>query len=697
MSVLQNEAAGIKGTLSTSDPDRASATPASAAASARVETGFSDLDGTSTLNEVFEAAGPNASDAELDARVAALLPTKSTTDWNAVSAFMAIVVPWPKSAADPGYVNLHFSSVNSRPGGKDKFVGGWPFQSVDQFVRRAAWIESTTQFKDVWFCTSLQTQMGTNTKGKPKAKRCAQNALALKAIWIDLDVGPEAKKYPTVEEALKEVLVFQEQVGLPMPSAVVLSESGLHVYWISEMALPPAIWAQFARGLRAKIAEAALKCDAGLTTDSARLLRVPGTLNHKTNPPKRVALLDVPLITYNFETELCSLKNAMPPRAAPAGERSVFAEGVSETDFTKPAPAFDGLSPDEGLQAGIDKHSERLLDGRPIFKQCGFLREALRTGGRDYDNPLWNLSVLCTTFIEKGNDVAHAISENHKDYTHDETQAHYDRKMAERKERRIGWPSCAAIQSNGSAACAACPLLGKIKSPLQLGMTGAASNEPPGAQQSPNSDKETANGHDEWPDGCNKFGTPMKGYANTLGAFPKLGIKFTLDTFRQKEFSEGHEIEMLNGELSDRAVTMLRDQIRRECGFYPDKETVREAITAECLRNRINPVVAYFDGLTWDGTPRLSKLLHNYLASEDTPLNEAISVKLMCAIVRRSKRPGCKYDHEVVLQSGQGVRKSMFCEDCAVFPDLFTDAGDLSADPKQQMEVGQGKQIIEFP
>ena len=42
-----------------------------------------------------------------------------------------------------------------------------------------------------------------------------------------------------------------------------------------------------------------------------------------------------------------------------------------------------------------------------------------------------------------------------------------------------------------------------------------------------------------------------------------------------------NEIKMLDGELSDRAVTMLRDQIRNKCGFYPDKETTREAITAE--------------------------------------------------------------------------------------------------------------------
>jgi len=65
--------------------------------------------------------------------------------------------------------------------------------------------------------------------------------------------------------------------------------------------------------------------------------------------------------------------------------------------------------------------------------------------------------------------------------------------------------------------------------------------------------------------------------------------------------------------------------------------------------------------------------------------------------VRRAKQPGCKYDHEVVLQGDQGVRKSMFCEDLAVFPDLFTDAGDLAGTIKEQMEIAQGKQIIEFP
>jgi hypothetical protein len=50
-----------------------------------------------------------------------------------------------------------------------------------------------------------------------------------------------------------------------------------------------------------------------------------------------------------------------------------------------------------------------------------------------------------------------------------------------------------------------------------------------------------------------------------------------------------------------------------------------------------------------------------------------------------------------VLQGIQGIKKSMFCEDLAVFPDLYTDAGDLSGSIKDQMDIIQGKQIIEFP
>ena len=202
----------------------------------------------------------------------------------------------------------------------------------------------------------------------------------------------------------------------------------------------------------------------------------------------------------------------------------------------------------------------------------------------------------------------------------------------------------------------------------------------------------------KWPDGQDdETGKPRKGILNTIEAIKRVGITCTWDDFRKKEYWVGHEDKSFDGEVSDAAITITRRNLRRAFRLYPSAEETREAVTCACRDNKSNPVLDYFSKLKWDGQPRLDMLLHKYLRADDTPLNSAFSVKMMCAIVRRAKQPGCKFDHQLVLQGAQGVRKSTFCEDLAVFPDLFTDAGDLGADIKQLMEVGLGKQIIEFP
>ncbi len=203
-----------------------------------------------------------------------------------------------------------------------------------------------------------------------------------------------------------------------------------------------------------------------------------------------------------------------------------------------------------------------------------------------------------------------------------------------------------------------------------------------------------------WPDGCTEYGIPLKGYANTLTAIQRLGVECYFDVFRCKEIVHGHDIRDLQGEISDAGVTMLRHNIRQRFKFYPEKTVTQEAITVACRYHMRNPVTDYFDGLTRHdlgrGTPLLDKMLHKYLGADDTPLNAAIGRKLMCAIVRRAKHPGCKWDHEPLLQGPQGGRKSMFCEDLAVEPDLYTDTSVLTGSTKEQMEVMGGKQIIEI-
>lgn len=398
------------------------------------------------------------------------------TDWNAVSAFMANVVVWPGSPLDPGFINLHYSMPNPKPTpGRELIKGmGWPYKSVDAFVSRVGWLLTVAdKFRDQWFCLSQQSQSGTNRRGNPKAIRLAANATAVKSLWIDVDVGPsepgKKPKYPDIKTALTEVLKFVRIVGLPQPSAIVYSGGGIHFYWISKDPLTPQEWQPYASGLKNLLLANNVLCDTGLTTDIARILRVPGSLNYKYDPPQPVTLAPLPLVMYDFPAALSQLPPLAGPVISPTQPQSIFADGVTRESFGPIHPLFVGLDKTEpGLQAGIDKFSDQLLKPFPIFRHCGFLRDALSTGGKDYDQTLWMYSVLSSTFMEDGNALAHKISSGHKSYSKDDTQALYDRKMAERHDRGIGYPSCAAIAGAGCEACKTCPLFSKGKSPLHI-------------------------------------------------------------------------------------------------------------------------------------------------------------------------------------------------------------------------------------
>jgi hypothetical protein len=274
---------------------------------------------------------------------------------DSIRQFMQQVVVWPESANAPGYINLHCHRKNTDPsknGGKD-FVVGWPFKTVDDFLSRASWVESTSQYFDVWFCTSQQSQVGENRAGKPKAVRLHRNATWLKAIWIDVDVKENSPKhYATPQDAWNAISAFRKKVGLPQPSALVNSGGGLHVYWISHVPLSPDKWRPYAEGLKQLLLAEGIKCDYGVTTDDVRILRLPGTLNHKYSPAREVKVVHLGK-DYDFGVNLAFLKQVAPdePEA-----RDVTAAVIAPA--AAPAPAFASLTPDRSLQAGIELTSE---------------------------------------------------------------------------------------------------------------------------------------------------------------------------------------------------------------------------------------------------------------------------------------------------------------------------------------------------
>lgn len=205
--------------------------------------------------------------------------------------FLRRVLPWPRDG-EPGFINLHWRIP--APGDPSKLIWiGKPTTTIEEFLSLLAWVLSRPTTKDVYFCLSRQAQAKKNSRGNLAAARHQKDALALKAIWLDIDVKPPPAGYATLEEALHALAAFVKAAGLPPPSALVSSGGGLHVYWISDKPLTPDEWRPYAEGLKAAAINFGLRCDTQCTVNAAQLLRVPGTFNHKTTPLRPVKLLEL--------------------------------------------------------------------------------------------------------------------------------------------------------------------------------------------------------------------------------------------------------------------------------------------------------------------------------------------------------------------------------------------------------------------
>lgn len=88
------------------------------------------------------------------------------------------------------------------------------------------------------------------------------------------------------------------------------------------------------------------------------------------------------------------------------------------------------------------------------------------------------------------------------------------------------------------------------------------------------------------------------------------------------------------------------------------KEKIADALTAVLTKHSYHPIQDYLNGLTWDGTKRLERLIIDYIGAEDNELNRVMTRKHFTAAVTRVFRPGCKYDYCLVMTGPEGAGKS---------------------------------------
>jgi hypothetical protein len=274
------------------------------------------------------------------------------------------------------------------------------------------------------------------------------NAEYFRALWMDIDCGPEKaapdangkiKGYIDQSTGLQAVAAFCKKNALPRP-IIVDSGYGLHFYWVLSETLRRNVWDSLSKSLR----DLALK--DGLIVDTAvfeasRVLRVPGTYNYKKDEPASVQVISDRYEVKGYE-EWKALLNAPEPEE----ERDFIPRRLS--------PLMESM-----LENRAKRFSTIMLKSvkGEGCKQLLFCYE----NQADIEYNLWRSALSIATHCVDRDSAIHKMSQHHPGYTEGET---------EKKAADIGGPHfCTTFERENPGGCDGCPNKGKFKSPIMLG------------------------------------------------------------------------------------------------------------------------------------------------------------------------------------------------------------------------------------
>lgn len=297
--------------------------------------------------------------------------------------------------------------------------------SLDDLVDKAKARES----QDSWYYATAAFNDDHRTQANVSAKRC---------FYFDLDAGAEkyAKHgdavYPTQQDAIADLVAFAKKTGL-MPSLIVSSGGGLHVYYALSEDIHPDEWKPTADALKKFALNQGLRIDPSCTGDSARVLRPLGALHANGN---RVELL-------RNTGKIWSLDEI----------RAIVPEAVP---LPRPSAKYNADINDEILDGGKAPD----VSARKIAESCGVMRTISQNRG-NVQEPVWRGMLGLVKFSVEGADLAHEWSDGHPSYDFDETQEKFDRYAAK--------PTTCDFFAQFCGECNSCPHRGQIKSPISLG------------------------------------------------------------------------------------------------------------------------------------------------------------------------------------------------------------------------------------
>ena len=316
--------------------------------------------------------------------------------------FMQRVVAW--SVADPpdSFVNIHaFGGQNQRPfrGGGRAFGGPTGVWEAAEFVRYLNHIDA-----QVFYCISAQSDYDRErSKQNRVALRRGIRARWLKAFVLDLDV--KAGAYPSQRAALAAALPFLDGIGLK-PGPIVSTGHGLHVYLTLDQPIPPDRWRPLAAKLAGAARAAGLKADFGVTTDVARILRVPTSWNRKD--PNNLA--ECRVLGWGVDLKVNDVEAALAD-VPTTGGYAVSAPSRTGIDLTHlpPRPPITGPDADR-VRADLERARE-VTSFDLLRSSCLLVADTEGRHGSGDLEPTWFEVGKLMRFVQHGREWFHRLSD----------------------------------------------------------------------------------------------------------------------------------------------------------------------------------------------------------------------------------------------------------------------------------------------
>ncbi len=211
----------------------------------------------------------------------------------------------------------------------------------------------------------------------------------------------------------------------------------MHVYWVLENYIDSKEWKTVAKSLKALCVKHKFYADPAVTDDEGRILRLPNTFNHKSNPPTECKIICFSKPVNFFQ----------------------FKDIVGHIELTPDRKQIDALT------SRVVKNTQTIFKS---IKGCKQL-EHIKNNQESIEYPLWRAGLSIAANCADSKEAIHLISKGSSKYDHSDTE--------DAASKTIDKPyACKTFEGLNPDGCIDCSHKGKITNPLALGDLALAQN-----------------------------------------------------------------------------------------------------------------------------------------------------------------------------------------------------------------------------